>query len=92
MNNAGITALRQDAYSLLERVPDDKLFTVVQFMREMEASSTRERREQELQERRAAFKRLQELVDSHPPMPDLDEEKELAEWREEKFGNANNAE
>ncbi len=35
-----------------------------------------------------AFKRLQELVDSHPPMPDLDEEKELAEWREEKFGNA----
>ena len=88
MNNAGMAALRQDAYSLLERVPDDKLFTVVQFMRDMADNSARERKEQDLQERRAAFKRLQELIESIPPMPDLDPEKELAEWREEKFGNA----
>ena len=85
MSNASMTALRQDAYSLLERVPDDKLATVVQFMRNLGDDSAREK---DLKARRAAFERLQEIINSVPPAHDLDEEKELAEWREEKFGNA----
>ena len=84
MNTTGMTALRQDAYSLLERVPEDKLAALVEIMRGLEGLAPKTRRE----ENSEAFKRLQELVDSFPPVTDLDEEKELKEWREEKFGNA----
>ena len=84
MNNAGMAALRQDAYSLLERVPDDKLPFLVDIMRGIEGLAPKKKRG----ENSEAFKRLQELVDSHPPITDLDDKKELAEWREEKFGNA----
>ena len=84
MNSAGMTALRQDAYSLLERVPEDKLAALVEIMRGLEGLAPKTRRKDNSE----AFKRLQELVDSFPALTDLDEEKELAEWREEKFGNA----
>ena len=84
MNSTGMTALRQDAYSLLERIPEDKLAALVEIMRGIEGLAPKTRRE----ENSEAFKRLQELVDSFPPVTDLDPEKELAEWREEKFGNA----
>ena len=82
MNNAGMAALRQDAYSLLERVPDDKLPFLVDIMRGIEGLAPKKKRG----ENSEAFKRLQEIVESIPPMPDFDAEKELAEWREEKFG------
>ena len=81
MNSAGMTALRQDAYSLLERAPEDKLAALVEIMRGLEELAPKTRRE----ENSEAFKRLEELC---RPIPGLDEEKELAEWREEKFGNA----
>ena len=65
----------------MERVPEEKLMTLIRFMRDMKDDSARKL---DLQERRAAFERLEQLC---RPIPDLDEEKELAEWREEKFGN-----
>ena len=84
MNRTGIAVLRQDAHALLDRVPDDKLAPLMEVMRGLEGLAPKKKRG----ENSEAFKRLQELVDSFPSMPDLDEEKELAEWREEKFGNA----
>lgn len=81
MSSAGMTALRQDAHSLLDRVPDDKLAPLMEIMRGLEGLGPKKKRG----ENSEAFKRLMEL---RRPIPDLDEEKELAEWREEKFGNA----
>ena len=85
MDNTNISALRRDAYSLLERVPDEELEAVVRFMRNMSRDAAQKK---DLKARRAAFERLQEIINSVPPAADLDDEKELAEWREEKFGNA----
>ena len=81
MNTTGMTALRRDAYSLLERVPEDKLSALIDIMRGIEGLTPKKKRG----ENSEAFKRLQQLC---RPVPDLDEKKELAEWREEKFGNA----
>ena len=75
MSSASMAALRQDAYSLLERMPDEKLMILIQFMQSIDEPAPRKRRG----ENSDAFKRL---------IPGLDEEKELAEWREEKFGYA----
>ena len=83
MDSTVIAILRQDAHALLDRVPDDKLSPLIEIMRGLEGLAPKKKRE----ENSEAFKRLQELVDSFPPMPDLDEKKELAEWREERFGN-----
>ena len=81
MSGANMAALRQDAYSLLERMPDEKLMIVIQFMRSINEPAPRKKRG----ENSEAFKRLEQLC---RPIPGLDEEKELAEWREEKFGYA----
>ena len=81
MASTGIVSLRQDAHSLLDRVPDDKLPFLVEIMYGIEGLTPKKKRG----ENSEAFKRLMEL---RRPIPDLDEEKELAEWREEKFGNA----
>ena len=81
MENTNILALRQDAYAILERLPEWKLQELLPYLRSMDEPAPRKKRG----ENSESFKRLMELV---RPIPDLDEEKELAEWREEKFGNA----
>lgn len=75
-----MTALREDAYRLLERMPEDKLYFLVDIMRGID-NLVREKPTGNS----PAFQRLMEL---RRPIPDLDEEKELASWREEKFGHA----
>lgn len=80
MNRTGIAVLRQDAHALLDRAPDDKLAPLMEVMRGLEGLAPKKKRGKNSE----TFKRLMEL---RRPVPDLDEEKELAEWREEKFGN-----
>ena len=85
MENANILALRQDAYSILERLPEWKLKELLSYLQSIDEPEDMEAVRKKKHE---AFLRLEQL---RRPIPDLDDEKELAEWREEKFGNANNA-
>ena len=85
MNTAAISPLRQNALSLLEILPEDQLAAVIGFMERIKGKARSRSEEEDMRERRAAFERLERMV---RPIPDLDEKKELAAWREEKFGHA----
>ena len=81
MENANIGAMRYEAYSILERLPEGKMKELLPYLRSIDEPEDIE----EVRKRKhEAFLRLEQL---RRPIPDLDEEKELAEWREEKFGN-----
>lgn len=84
MENADVLAMRRDAYSILERLPEWRLKELLSYLRSIDEPEDIEAVRKRKHE---AFLRLEELRRSFPSMPDLDDEKELAEWREEKFGN-----
>lgn len=77
-----MTALRKDAMDLLERMPEDKLYFIIQIMEGVnglygsESESVRER----------AFEQLEGL---RRKAPQIDYERELDSYREEKYGTAN---
>ena len=79
-----MTPLRKEAYQLLETVPEENLFTVIQFLQVERIKQLS--REQRRSEKRTA---LEELLQLSKPIPDLNDEKELAQYYEEKFGYAN---
>ena len=82
METTNTMVLRQNAYSLLEKMPDEKLERLIRIMKEMGEEDIYK---VDMAARQAAFDRLMEL---RRPIPDLDDKKELAEWREEKYGVA----
>ena len=78
-----MTSLRHQAYQLLESVPEENLFAVIQFL---QAENLRQlSKEKRIAEKRTA---LEELLQLSKPIDDLDEKKELAKYRQEKFANA----
>ena len=79
METRNITALRQEAHSLLNELPVSTLPVVTETMWSIPNLMPPKIRK----EHSEAFKRLEELC---RPIPDLDEKKELAEWWEEKYG------
>ena len=79
METNNMTALRQEAHSLLDEVSTSDLPSLTRIMWSIpNLAEPKVRRENS-----EAFKRLEQLI---RPIPDLDEKKELAEWREEKYG------
>lgn len=76
-----MTALRQDAYALLERIPENKLYFIVEIMRDIERIYT----DGAKREPSSDFQELEKLC---RPIPDLDYDKELDDWRREKYGYA----
>lgn len=75
-----MTRLRQDAFDLLEKMPEDKLFFIIQIMQGVDGLYNNDNTERD-----KAFERLERMrkkVDS------LDYESELAAYRGEKYGNA----
>ena len=78
-----MTPLRKEAYQLLETVPEENLFAVIQFLQTERIKQLS--RKQRLAQKQVAFEELLKLSKSSP---DLDDEKELAQYREEKFGYA----
>ncbi|XCP86751.1 UDP-N-acetylenolpyruvoylglucosamine reductase [Roseburia hominis] len=76
-----MTKLRQDALSLLEEIPEDKLVFIIQIMEGVTGLYG-----QQEDKREKAFHTLERLRKSVPVS--LDYEKELASYREEKYGNA----
>lgn len=77
-----MTALRKDAMNLLEQMPEDKLYFIIQIMEGVsglygtEPQSARDR----------AFEELERL---RRKAPQFDYDKELEMYREEKYGIAN---
>ena len=75
-----MTRLRQDAIELLEQIPEDKLIFVVQIMKGIKGLYA----ENTSIEKEKAFERLEQL---RKKVPDIDYDKELAEYREGKYEN-----
>ena len=80
---SSINALRNDAHILLDRISDENLSQIVVILRDMENGQPDEQTRKNAHSE--AFRQLEALRCS---IPNLDYDKELAEWREEKFGNA----
>ena len=77
-----MTALRQQAFEMLENFPADKLFALISFM-QGEMLKSQETREARLERKRLAHEKFKSLC---KPIPNLDEKAELAKYREERFG------
>lgn len=76
-----MTALRKDAMDLLEQIPEDKLYFIMQIMQGVNGlygSKNQGTKEQ-------AFTKLESL---RKKIPEIDYDKELERYREEKYGNA----
>ena len=80
-----MTALRQEAYRMMEAMPEKSLATLIQFM--IDYNRKLAEREARVAKNRQAFDDLMSLCKEVPS--DRDNEKELSESREERFGNAN---
>ena len=77
-----MTALRKDAMDLLEKMPEDKLYYIIQIMQGVSGLYGTE--DQAARDR--AFEELERL---RRKVPHLDYDKELESYREEKYGTAN---
>ena len=77
-----MTALRQQAFEMLQSFPDEKLFILIQFMQSENLKSI-ESKEERLNRKRVAFEKFKSLC---RPIPDFDYDKTLDEYMEEKFG------
>lgn len=78
-----MTALRQEAFRMLEAMPEEGIAALIQYMIEynQQHMSTAER----LARKKAA---LDDILTLSKSVPDLDEKKELQASREERFGYA----
>ena len=77
-----MTVLRKDAMALLERMPEDKLYFMIQIMQGIDGLYGTER----LAAKEHAFEELEHLRKS---VPELEYDRELENYREGKYGNAN---
>ncbi|MBR2520142.1 MAG: hypothetical protein IKE46_10230 [Selenomonadaceae bacterium] len=78
-----MTTLRQEAISIVESLPEEKILTLLNFLRELTDFTDTAKR---LAKKKAAFDELETL---RREIPDLNYDKALADYRNEKFGNAN---
>ena len=79
-----MSSLRQEALSIVESLPEEKISVLMNFLRELNLTEKNKR----LTRKKAAFEELETL---RRKIPDLDYDKELAIYRDEKFGNAHSA-
>lgn len=77
-----MTALRKDAMDLLEKMPEDKLYYIVQIMQGVSGLYGAE-------DQSVRDKAFEELEGLRRKVPGLDCDKELENYREEKYGTAN---
>ena len=76
-----MTSMQKDAVALIQELPEEQISALLVIMRAL----SHEARQNRQTVRHRAFQELEQL---RRPIPDLDEKKELAAWREEKFGYA----
>ena len=77
-----MTALRKDAMDLLEKMPEDKLYFIIQIMQGVSGLYGTE-------DQAARDRAFEELESLRRKVPHLDYDKELESYREEKYGTAN---
>ena len=77
-----MTQIRRDAIKLLEQIPEDKIIFIIQIMQGIKGLYT----DDDMQDREEAFLHLEKMKRK---VPDLDYDKELTAYREEKYGAAN---
>lgn len=75
--------LRQEAFRMMEAMPDEGMAALIKYMTEYNRQLAG--REQRIARKKEA---LDEILRMAKPLPNLDPEKELAEYREERFGYA----
>jgi len=77
-----LTLERKEAFQLLEKMPEDKIKLIIQYMQKIEITS--EKNDSQVNDSLNALKELQELSGRLPE--DFNYEKELQEAMEEKYG------
>ena len=77
-----MTLERKEAFQLLEKMPEDKIKLIIQYIQKIEITS--EKNDSQVNDSLNALKELQELSGRLPE--DFDYEKELQEALEEKYG------
>lgn len=75
-----MTQIRQEAVRLLEQIPEDKVIFIIQIMQGMKGLYT----DADMRQSDDAFLQLEKM---RKKVPDLDYEKELAEYRKERYGS-----
>ena len=73
-----MTSMQQDAIALIQGMPEEELSALLVIMRAMGHGAEDHRRS-------AKHRAFQELEQLRRPIPNLDEKKELADWRRERF-------
>ncbi len=85
-----MTALRREAIQLVEQMPEDQVTHIIQYIRSLIEQNTSDENafhNVEVTPKMTAFWELEEML--VPISQDLDYKKELAEARDEKYGNLN---
>ena len=72
-----MTALRKKAIAMVESIAEDKLPVIIHAIKELESDDEERKKKDE------AYLSLKRMI---RPIPGLDEEKVLAEYREERYG------
>ena len=78
-----MTSIRQDAINLINEIPEDKLAAVMQILNGI--NSLLEKNKPSLSQKELAEKSYQSLDKMRKKADDIDYDKELAEYREQKF-------
>lgn len=85
-----MTALKQEAIHLVEQMPEEQMPHIIQYISALKDKTLREKAFEEeaaITPKMKAFLELEKML--VPISEDLDYEKELAEARDEKYGNLN---
>ena len=78
-----MTQMKERAVELIERIPDEKMFYVINILQNLEEMSSNRPAD-----KKQAMEALQNVLKVSGRLPeDFDADKELQEAREEKYGN-----
>ena len=78
-----MTQMKERAVELIERIPDEKMFYVINILQNLEEMSTNRPAD-----KKQAMEALQKVLKFSGRVPEeFDADKELQEAREEKYGN-----
>ena len=78
-----MTQMKERAVELIERIPDEKMFYVINILQNLEEMSSNRPAD-----KKQAMEALQDVLKFSGTLPeDFDADKELQEAREEKYGN-----
>lgn len=78
-----MTVLRQKAFRMMEAMPEEGIAALIQYM--MEYNAQHLSKNERIAKKKAA---LDDILSLAKPLPEIDEERELQESREERFGYA----